>query len=75
MGANGRRAKCSTHDDAGCGPRSKLRGSSKEAWNAASGPLEAGTDEVLYKGESSEKIQSAVEQMVGGLRPRDCYSD
>jgi DNA-binding NarL/FixJ family response regulator len=37
--------------------------------------LEAGADEVLYKGESSEKIQSAVEQFVGGLRPGDCYSD
>jgi DNA-binding NarL/FixJ family response regulator len=29
--------------------------------------LEAGADEVLHKGESSEKIQSAVEQFVGGL--------
>jgi DNA-binding NarL/FixJ family response regulator len=29
--------------------------------------LEAGADEVLHKGESSEKIQSAVEQLVGGL--------
>ena len=29
--------------------------------------LEAGADEVLDKGESSEKIQSAVEQVVGGL--------
>ena len=37
--------------------------------------LEAGADEVLDKGESSEKIQSAVEQFVGGLRPSDCYSD
>jgi DNA-binding NarL/FixJ family response regulator len=37
--------------------------------------LEAGADEVLHKGESSEKIQSAVEQLVSGLRPRDCYSD
>jgi DNA-binding NarL/FixJ family response regulator len=37
--------------------------------------LEAGADEVLHKGESSEKIQSAVEQFVGGLRPSDCYSD
>ena len=37
--------------------------------------LEAGADEVLHKGESSEKIQSAVEQLVGGLRPRDYYSD
>ena len=37
--------------------------------------LEAGADEVLHKGESSEKIQSAVEQLVGGLRPRDCNSD
>jgi DNA-binding NarL/FixJ family response regulator len=33
--------------------------------------LEAGADEVLHKGESSEKIQSAVEQFVGGLRTRD----
>jgi len=37
--------------------------------------LEAGADEVLHKGESSEKIQSAVEQLVGGLRTRDCNSD
>jgi DNA-binding NarL/FixJ family response regulator len=37
--------------------------------------LEAGADEVLEKGESSEKIQSAVEQFVGGLRTRDYYSD
>ena len=37
--------------------------------------LEAGANEVLHKGESSEKIQSAVEQFVGGLRPSDCYSD
>ena len=37
--------------------------------------LEAGADEVLHKGESSEKIQSAVEQFVGGLRTRDYYSD
>jgi DNA-binding NarL/FixJ family response regulator len=37
--------------------------------------LEAGADEVLYKGESSEKIQGVVEQLVGGLRPRDYYSD
>ena len=37
--------------------------------------LEAGADEVLDKGESSEKIQSAVEQLVGGLRTRDYYSD
>jgi DNA-binding NarL/FixJ family response regulator len=37
--------------------------------------LEAGADEVLDKGESSEKIQSAVEQFVGGLRTRDYYSD
>ena len=29
--------------------------------------LEAGAEEVLDKGESSEKIQSAVEQCVGGL--------
>jgi DNA-binding NarL/FixJ family response regulator len=37
--------------------------------------LEAGADEVLHKGESSEKIQSAVEQFVGGLRTRDYFSD
>jgi DNA-binding NarL/FixJ family response regulator len=37
--------------------------------------LEAGADEVLDKGGSSEKIQSAVEQFVGGLRTRDYYSD
>jgi DNA-binding NarL/FixJ family response regulator len=37
--------------------------------------LEAGADEVLHKGESSEKLQSAVEQLVGGLRTRDCNSD
>ena len=37
--------------------------------------LEAGADEVLDKGESSEKIQSAVEQLVGGLRTCDCNSD
>jgi DNA-binding NarL/FixJ family response regulator len=37
--------------------------------------LEAGADEVLDKGESSEKIQSAVEQFVGGLRTRDYYSN
>ena len=37
--------------------------------------FEAGADEVLHKGESSEKIQSAVEQFVGGLRTRDYYSD
>ncbi len=37
--------------------------------------LEAGADEVVYIGESSEKIQSAVEQVVGGLRTRDCYSN
>jgi DNA-binding NarL/FixJ family response regulator len=30
--------------------------------------LEAGADEVLHKGESSEKIQSAVEKLVGGMR-------
>jgi DNA-binding NarL/FixJ family response regulator len=29
--------------------------------------LEAGADEVLHKGESSEKIQSAVEQLICGL--------
>jgi DNA-binding NarL/FixJ family response regulator len=33
--------------------------------------LEAGADEVVHKGESSEKIQSVVEQFVGGLRTRD----
>ena len=37
--------------------------------------LEAGADEVLDKVESSEKIQSAVEQFVGGLLTRDYYSD
>ena len=37
--------------------------------------LEAGADEVLHKGESSEKIQNAVEQLVGGLRTCDCNSD
>jgi DNA-binding NarL/FixJ family response regulator len=37
--------------------------------------LEAGADEVLHKGVSSEKIQSAVEQLVGGLRTRDSDSD
>jgi DNA-binding NarL/FixJ family response regulator len=37
--------------------------------------LEAGADEVLHKGESSEKIQTAVEQLVGGLRTRDFFSD
>jgi DNA-binding NarL/FixJ family response regulator len=36
--------------------------------------LEA-ADEVLHKGESSEKIQSAVEHFVGGLRTRDYCSD
>jgi DNA-binding NarL/FixJ family response regulator len=37
--------------------------------------LEAGADEVLHKGESSEKIQSAVEQLVGGSRTLDCNPD
>jgi DNA-binding NarL/FixJ family response regulator len=37
--------------------------------------LEAGADEVLHKGESSEKIQSAVEQLVGGFATRDCNSE
>jgi DNA-binding NarL/FixJ family response regulator len=37
--------------------------------------LEAGADEVMHKGESSEKIQNAVEQFVGGLRTRDYDSD
>ena len=37
--------------------------------------LEAGADEVLYKGESSERIQTAVEQLVGGLRTRYFFSD
>jgi DNA-binding NarL/FixJ family response regulator len=37
--------------------------------------LEAGADEVLHKGVSSEKIQSVVEQLVGGLRACDCSSD
>ena len=37
--------------------------------------LEAGADEVLHKGESTEKIQTAVERLVGGVRPRDFFSD
>ena len=37
--------------------------------------LEAGADEVLHKGESSEKIQSAVEQLVVGSRTLDCNPD
>jgi DNA-binding NarL/FixJ family response regulator len=37
--------------------------------------LEAGADEVLHKGESSEKIQSVVEQLVGGSRTLDCNPD
>jgi hypothetical protein len=37
--------------------------------------LEAGADEVMHKGESSEKIQSAVEQFVGRLRTCDYDSD
>jgi DNA-binding NarL/FixJ family response regulator len=37
--------------------------------------LEAGADEVLHKGESSEKIQSTVEQLVGGSRTPDCNPD
>jgi two-component system, NtrC family, response regulator AtoC len=37
--------------------------------------LEAGADEVLHKGESSEKIQSAVEQLVGESRIPDCNPD
>jgi hypothetical protein len=37
--------------------------------------VRGGADEVLYKGESSEKIQSVVEQYVGGLRTRGYYSD
>jgi len=37
--------------------------------------LDAGADEVLHKGVSSEKIQSAVEQLVGGLRTPDCNPD
>ena len=37
--------------------------------------LDAGADEVLHKGESSEKIQSAVEQLVGGSRSPECNSD
>ncbi|HET6660472.1 MAG TPA: response regulator transcription factor [Rubrobacter sp.] len=37
--------------------------------------LEAGADEVMHKGESSEKIQSAVEQFVGGFATRDYDSD
>ena len=37
--------------------------------------LEAGADEVLHKGESSERIQNAVEQLVGGLQTRDFFSN
>ncbi len=37
--------------------------------------LEAGVDEVLNKGESTEKIQTAVERLVGGVRTRDFFSD
>jgi DNA-binding NarL/FixJ family response regulator len=37
--------------------------------------LEAGADEVMHKGESGEKIQSAVEQFVGGFATRDYDSD
>jgi DNA-binding NarL/FixJ family response regulator len=37
--------------------------------------LEAGADEVLHKGESSERIQVAVEQLVGGLQTRDFFSN
>jgi DNA-binding NarL/FixJ family response regulator len=37
--------------------------------------LEAGADEVLHKGESSARIQNAVEQLVGGMRTPDFYSD
>ena len=33
--------------------------------------LEAGANEVLHKKDSSEKIVSAVEQLVGGLRTHD----
>ena len=37
--------------------------------------LEAGADEVLHKGESSERIENAVEQLVGGMRTPDFSSD
>jgi DNA-binding NarL/FixJ family response regulator len=37
--------------------------------------LEAGADEVLHKGESSEKIQRAVEQLVCALRTRERCSE
>src|SRR5215204_7402216 len=37
--------------------------------------LEAGADEVLYKGEPGERILTVVEQLVGGLRTRDFFSN
>ena len=37
--------------------------------------LEAGADEVIYKGEPGERILTVVEQLVGGLRTRDYDSD
>ena len=37
--------------------------------------LEAGADEVIYKGEPGERILTVVEQLVGGLRTRDCFSN
>ena len=37
--------------------------------------LEEGADEVLHKGESSARIATAVEQLVGGGRTRDFSSD
>ena len=37
--------------------------------------LEAGADEVIYKGEPGERILTVVAQLVGGLRTRDCFSN
>ena len=37
--------------------------------------VEAGADEVFYKGEPGEKILTVVEQLVGGLRTRDFFSN
>ena len=37
--------------------------------------LEAGADEVLYKGEPGERILIVVEQLVSGLRTRDFFSN
>lgn len=36
--------------------------------------LEAGADEVLYKGGPGERILTVVEQLVSGLRTRDFFS-